>query len=150
MTQYRDADDLLMGGGKGAPGFKFDAIGATVKGIVTLKETMQQRDIKTGVPKTYDDGNPMMQLVVTLQTDLRDDTLDDDDGTRRIFAKGAMLVAIRDAVKEAKLDTLGIGDELTVRYTGDGVAKTRGFNPPKEYRAKVVAGKPLDDLSSPF
>lgn len=150
MTQYQDPDQILMGGG-GAPSFKFDAVGATVKGIVVDRASAQQRDIKTGTPKTYDDGNPRMQLVITVQTELRDPEIEDDDGQRRIFAKGAMLVAIRDAVKKAGLKTLSIGDELAVRYTGDGVAKTRGFNPPKEYVAQVKAGVPLDDpLSSPF
>lgn len=150
MTQYQDPDQILMGGG-GAPSFKFDAIGATVKGIVTDRASAQQRDIKTGTPMTYDDGNPRMQLVITVQTELRDAEIEDDDGQRRIFAKGAMLVAIRDAVKKAGLKTLSVGDELAVRYTGDGVAKTRGFNPPKEYVAQVKAGVPLDDpLSDPF
>ena len=153
MTNYPEPDQLLMGS-KGAPSFKFDAPGATVKGVVLAKASVQQRDFATGNPKFYDDGNPMMQLAITIQTDLRDASIDDDDGERRVFAKGAMLVAIRDAVKKAGLQTLSVGDELAVKYTKDGKAE-RGMNPPKEYLAHVkkgVAPTPidLDGDESPF
>jgi len=41
----------------------------------------------------------MEQLVITLQTADRDPAKPDDDGQRRVFAKGGMLKAIRAAVK---------------------------------------------------
>jgi hypothetical protein len=128
-----DPDDFLDGAG--APTAKFPTIGTVVKGTVLGKAVSQQRDFKTGLPKTYDDGNPMEQLVLTLQTDLRDPAKPDDDGQRRVFAKGGMLKAIRAAVK-AKSPTgkLELGATIAVQYTGDGTAEGN-LNPPKLFVA---------------
>lgn len=137
MTNLRDPDDLLMGGG--VPSCTFPEIGTTWKGQVLAKETQQQRDFQTGAPKFYDDGAPMQQVAITLQTDVRDPNIENDDGQRKLYVKSAMLAAVRDAVRAAGAKTVEIGGTLAVQYTGDGVAKTRGQNPPKEYRAQYVA-----------
>lgn len=133
------ADELLMGGG-GAPAARFPTVGTVVKGIVLEKRASQQTDMQTGKPKTFEDGNPMMQLIITIQTEDRDDSLDDDDGKRRVFAKGNMLTALRDAVREAKAATLNPGDELAIKYVGNGERKNKGFQPPKLYKARVTPG----------
>jgi len=134
-TPQQSADDFLMGGG-GAPSAKFDARGVTVSGRITEPPSVQQqRDIQTGEKKFWNDGNPMMQLVVTVQTALRDPGVPDDDGRRRIFVKGQMKSAIQDAVKAASGRGLEVGGLLSVTYTHDGEAKQRGFSPPKQYRA---------------
>lgn len=140
MSQ-QSVDDFLTGGSR-APSAKFPTVGTTIKGVVLGKEMQQQRDIATGEPKTWADGNPQMQAVITLQTDERDASIEDDDGQRRVFAKGNMVAAIRDAVKDAGKKQLDIGDELAVKYVGDGEAKTRGFSPPKLFKAKVTPGTP--------
>lgn len=133
------ADDFLMGGG-GAPSAKFPTPGTTVGGRITEKPTVeQQRDIKTGEKKFWNDGNPMMQLVVTVQTDLRDPEIDEDDGRRRLFVKGQMKQAIADAVRTTGARGLEIGGTLTVTYTHDGQVTQRGFSAPKQYRAEYVA-----------
>lgn len=120
----------------GSKSFKFDQHGATVKGTILSLDMQQQRDIKTGQPKYWDDAKaqPMMQLRVVLQTDERDN--DDDDGQRAIYVKGNMQQAVRDAVKTAGADTIEVGGTLAVQYVKDGVATTVGFNPPKEYAAQ--------------
>ena len=61
--------DLLEGGGKSA---KFETVGDTTKGQVVSAESRQQTDYTSGEPLTWDDGNPRMQLVITLATDERD------------------------------------------------------------------------------
>ena len=61
--------DLLEGGGKSA---KFETVGDTTKGQVVAAESRQQTDYTSGEPLTWDDGNPRMQLVITLATDERD------------------------------------------------------------------------------
>ncbi|MGW6566478.1 hypothetical protein [Streptomyces sp. NPDC054975] len=133
--QAPNADDFLMGGG-GAPTAKFPVPQTTVTGRITQKPTVeQQRDIKTGDAKFWSDGNPMMQLVVTVQTELRDPTIDEDDGRRRLFVKGVMKNAIADAVRVAGAKGLEVGGTLAVTYTHDGVAKERGMSPPKQYTA---------------
>lgn len=131
-----DANSFLMGGG-GAPTAKFPTPGTVIGGRITEPPTLeQQRDIKSGEKKFWADGDPMMQLVVTVQTDLRDPALEDDDGKRRIFIKGQMKNAVSDAVRQAGARGLEVGGTLHVRYTHDGQAKERGMSPPKQYVAK--------------
>lgn len=133
--QAPNADDFLMGGG-GAPTAKFPTPGTVVTGRITQKPTVeQQRDIKTGDNKFWSDGNPMMQLVVTVQTELRDPSIDEDDGRRRLFVKGVMKNAIADAVRNAGARGLEVGGTLAVTYTHDGVAKQMGMSAPKQYTA---------------
>src|SRR4249919_3805408 len=59
MSTPQNADDFLMGGG-GAPSAKFESFGITVAGRITERpEVQQQRDIKNGEKKFWNDGNPM-------------------------------------------------------------------------------------------
>lgn len=132
------ADEFLMGAG-GAPTAKFPQPGAFISGRITERPKVeQQRDIKDGSLKFWSDGGKMMQLVVTVQTDLRDPEIEDDDGKRRIFVKGVMKNAVADAVRAVGGKGLEVGGTLTVTYTHDGVAKQRGFDPPKQYSAQYV------------
>lgn len=132
------ADDFLMGGG-GAPAAKFPTPGTSVGGRITEKPTVeQQRDISTGDKKFWSDGNPMMQLVVTVQTTERDPEIEEDDGRRRLFVKGQMKNAIADAVRSAGGRGLEVGGTLTVTYSHDGTPSQRGFNPPKQYTAQYI------------
>lgn len=133
-----DANSFLMGGG-GAPTAKFPTPGTVVGGRITEPPRVeQQRDISTGDKKFWSDGDPMMQLVVTVQTDERDPALEDDDGKRRIFVKGVMKNAVADAVRDAGGKGLEVGGSLWVKYTHDGVAKDRGMSPPKQYDARYA------------
>ena len=127
-----------MGGG-GAPPAKFPTPGTIVGGRITEQPKVeQQRDIQSGEKKFWSDGDPMMQLVVTVQTDQRDPSLEDDDGRRRIFVKGQMKNAVADAVRQAGAKGLEVGGNLRVRYTHDGTPKQRGFSAPKHYEARYV------------
>jgi hypothetical protein len=144
-TSYDDATDFLLGGEK-IRSAKFERAGDTIKGTIVDAQVRQQTDISTGEMLTWDDGKPKNQLVITLQTDLREPAgqgEDPDDGRRRLYVKGStksesksMTVAVRDALRAAKAQRLEVGATLAVRYTGDGVATTRGFTPPKQYAAK--------------
>ena len=138
-------DDLLAGGGASA---SFPTIGTTVRGRVLAAEAQQQKDIDTGEPKCWPDGKPMMQLVITVQTDERDASIDGDDGQRRIYARGNMLKAIREATRKAGITSTPalVGADLAVKYVGDGEPTKRGFNPPKLYAAQVTPGVPATDL----
>lgn len=141
MTQQLDPDTFLMGSKSRSA--KFESIGDIVQGtIATIPEVTQQTDLETGKPVTWDDGNPKMQLVVTLQTDLRDIDDEDDDGIRKLYVKGSkkpesksLHAAVLAAVLTTGAKGLEVGGKLAVKYTGNGVSKTRGFNPPKQYTA---------------
>lgn len=137
MSTYTDPNDFLNA--TGGTSAKFPTIGTTIKGTVEAAEVQQQRDFVTGDPKTYDNGDPMMQLVITLATDERDPDVESDDGTRKLYAKGQMLAAIRQAVKQSggRLET---GGTLVVKYVADKPSDKRGFNPSKQYEAAYRPG----------
>lgn len=97
--------------------------------------TSQQIDLVKGTLKTWDDGNPMMQLVVTLQTELRDPSVEDDDGRRRLYIKGALRTAVSDAVRKAGAKGIDEGGELTVVYTRDEPPKNKGMSPARQFTA---------------
>jgi hypothetical protein len=139
MSTPQSADAFLMGGG-GAPTAKFPAPGTTVSGRITEPpQVQQQRDVQSGQPKHWPDGNPMMQLVVTVQTDQRDPVVSEDDGRRRIFVKGQMKNAIQDAVKLVGARGLEVGGLLSVTYTHDGQKTNPAFSAPKQFRAQYTA-----------
>ncbi|GAA3374664.1 hypothetical protein [Streptomyces racemochromogenes] len=132
------ADDFLFGGG-GAPSASFLTVGTTVSGRITERPTVQQqRDMKTGENKFWPDGNPAMQLVVTVQTDSRDPQLEEDDGQRRIFIKNQMKAAVADAVRAAGGRGLEVGGTLSITFTHELPPKQRGFNPLKQYSATYI------------
>lgn len=120
----------------GAPGFKFENVGDTVTGVVLDAEWEQERDFVTGVPKEFADGNPIQQLVVTLQTE---NVTDDDDGRRRVFLKGSKkrptpLGAVVEALKTADVE-LEEGGTLSLSFVSLGEA-ARGMSAPKNYAAE--------------
>jgi hypothetical protein len=142
MTATSAEQFLLGGGGRSA---KFDTVGASITGTVaSAPEVKQQTDMSTGKPLTWDNGDPRLQLVVTLQTTLHDEA--DDDGIRKLYVKGSkdpasksLHAAVAGAVQAAGAKGLDIGGVLTVTYIGNGVSKTPGFNPPKQYQATYKA-----------
>jgi hypothetical protein len=129
--QAPDPNQLFMG--SGARSAKFTNHKDEVWGTIMSSETRQQTDLG-GTPKTFDNGNPMWQVVITLLTEQRED--DDDDGLRAVYAKGQMLKAIGDAVRKAGEKGIEDGGKLFVRYVGDAEPTQRGFNGAKQYIAK--------------
>ena len=139
--------DLNAGG---SASFQFERPGDTVTGRVTNLEELQQTDLATGEVKTFTNGQPMMMYRAELQTQLKDDPM--DDGIRSVYLKGskkpesqsslaAVLAAVRTVTGRY---SIAVGGVLTLTYVGDGVAQTRGHNAPKLYSASYVA--PTIDL----
>jgi hypothetical protein len=143
MSISKEANDLLMQ--QGGKAFPFEKLNDVVIGEVISAEVRQQTDVDTGEKLFWTDGSPRNQLVITLQTSLRDNG-DDDDGIRQIFAKGgkhdvasgegqSMKDAIATAVRAGGGTGINPGDSLAVAWTGEGVKKNRAFNAPKLYSA---------------
>lgn len=126
MTNTQAANDLLMGGG-GPAAFKFEVIGATAKGVITDLNKTQVTDIKTREPRFYSDGNPIMQLVITLRQD--------NDEETRVFCKPAAKEAIRKAVQSVEASGLEVGGKLAVKYSDDEPSKP-GLDPKKLFTAQ--------------
>ncbi|PLS30866.1 PhnA protein [Bifidobacterium margollesii] len=74
----------VMSGGTPSAIGKDDPIGTSASGIVRNIEAQQQHDIDTGAPKFFDNGQPMMQIVVHIATDQRDPMIPGDDGMRAV------------------------------------------------------------------
>ena len=130
------ADAFLMGsGGRSA---KFEQHKDEVDGTIVSTEMRQQTDFKSGKPKTWDDGNPMMHLVVTLKIE-GPGVDDEDDLLRKLYVKSQMQVAVKNAVLEVGENTLANGGRLFVRYVGDDEPSKPGMNGAKRYFAKYVA-----------
>lgn len=125
-----DGMDLLLGG---APAAKFPEIGSKVQGKVLGQKKQQCRDFDDNSLKFWDDGSPMYEIVFTLETDERDPEIEDDDGTRRLFARGQMLKAIGAALRSAHWSAPLAGGVLRVKYAKDGERSGRR-NPPKLYQ----------------
>lgn len=123
MTTTPTGNDVLMGGG-GAPAAKFPNPGDTIRGRVAAPpQAYQERDYDPknpggGAPKTYPSGDPIMAVYVDLATDLRDPSVQDDDGTRRLYIEGRYLKEdVRNAIRAAGASGLEVGGTLTVSFT---------------------------------
>ena len=153
QTQQHDPNEFLMGGG-GAKSFKFENPGDTAKGEIVSQQMRQQTEVGTGTPKTWDNGDPMMQLVVVLATDDRDPTDPDDDGHRAVYLKGgarnpqttqgAVAAAVRASGAARMLD----GGTLALRFTGLGTPTRAGLSAPKQYAAQYTPPTPGADITA--
>lgn len=143
-TAPADVNDIIMGGG--APTAKFPEVGTLHKGRIIASAVQQATEYGTNEPKTWSNGDPVWEAVITIATDERDAEIDNDDGTRRIYASGAMLAAIRTAVQVAGAKGIEVGGVLAVKYDHDGTPSKPGFNPPKQFVAQYLAPDPVNDL----
>lgn len=122
QTTY-DPNAILMGGG-GAPTWKFENEGVRKQGTITgPPEARQEREYDPnnpggGTPKTFPSGDPIMGIVVEVQTDERDPSRADDDGRRTFYIEGKRLKdAVRGAVRQAGAQGLEVGGKLDVTLT---------------------------------
>lgn len=135
-----DALNYLLS--SGAPSISFadkSMKGKWVVGTVVSMELTQQTEFGSDTLKWYDEAKtrPMMQVVFTLQTDERNPADENDDGMRRLFAKGNMVGAIKHAIKKSGYAGDVTGGKLGICWTGEGEAK-KGMAPPKLYAAKFA------------
>lgn len=153
MSQYEDndADDFLLNAGqKGPRAAVFPNVGAVVEGyILERPKKTEQRDIATNEIKRFpNSGDPMMQVLIKLQTTLRDPDSPDDDGRRTLYAKNTMTNAIGEAMRAAGAKRLEVGGFLQVGRTADIPPKQRGYQPTKNFVAKYTppASQAADDM----
>jgi hypothetical protein len=141
MPQRDEINEFLMG--SGGKSFPFDNIGDTVTGVIVDMRKRQQTDLETNEPQFWQNGDPKMMLVISLQTKLSDS--DDDEGVRNVYLRGgnyeavkgrgtSSLVAVKEAVRKAGSD-IEPGGTLTLEYSGQGKSSNRAYSPPKLYSA---------------
>lgn len=130
-----DAVTKLLNGG--APAWKFENYGDTHTGVITEFSAQQQTDFDDGSPKVFANGDPMMQIVIDVDTQQRLDA--EDDGKRRVYVKSNMLKALSKACRDAGVKSIEAGGQLTVTYVGDGERSGgKKGNPPKLYAVQYV------------
>lgn len=154
-------DEVLQGGGDGAPGFKFESVNSGVRGVVTdiFKTHVTVFGSETNEAKLDKNGNKIPQLNVTLQTELRDwrgvvkvpkdengKELpgSDDTGLRRVFLKYDMARAVGNAIQAAgkKSSDFKVGDELALKHTG---TQKMPKGEMKLFEARYTPGVPTAD-----
>ena len=151
------AEDLSGGvkwwGGTGC------GVGDVLKGIIVSASREQQTDFDTGAPLEWENGDPRMESVVIVQTDLRDPEMDNDDGTRALHLRGGNYKAAEGegqagekALKEA-ISKAGVradaGVKIQAAITGLAEPTGRGRKPAKLWTIKLEpaeAGIDADDL----
>ncbi|MFE7797017.1 hypothetical protein [Nocardia sp. NPDC057440] len=131
-NQNRSADDLLFGGG--APSVSFRNIGDSIEGTVVVKDTAHKTTFGTRDLEYYEDGSPKLQVVLTLQTTLRDPEKVSDDGQRRLFFPPQMKNELGRVLREMGVKSLPLGTWIRVTHTHQTPSKGQ---PRKEYKVEV-------------
>jgi hypothetical protein len=136
---YDITSELLT---SGAPAVKFEQEGDVRKIKIADITKQQETDFDTGEPITWPNGQPKYQFVIT-------GTINGDEV--RLFVKGYMVDALRDALRKANVkpgDSLN-GGTLTVKWESTDEPRRKGMNGARRYVAKfepAPAGIVDDDL----
>ena len=122
-------DIFLQDGGSQYPALKFENPNDVHSGKVLEVKKLEDRD-PSGNTKTWDNGDVRYVFVFTINT-----------GTEigNIWARGGLVKTIREAAQAAGVTAM-VGSNLTVKFTGLGEQKTKGYNQPKLFKAKVEPG----------
>lgn len=131
-----NGNEILMGAG-GPPAAGFPTIGTRVGGQVVAEPTSrQQTDPVTGEPKLFPGGQPMMVVIVQVQTDMRDPQVEGDDGIRSLWIGGKAQKVVREAcVRAGSPQGVEIGGYLELTYVGDEAPSGKGLRGSKLYTA---------------
>lgn len=144
----KDVNAFLLGT-EAVPSASFLTKGTIHEGKILDLRMRQQTDIKTRKPMFWDNGDPRMQLVVTLQTDEIDDEIEDDDGRRRLFLKYKLKDAVADAVRESGTEEgLEVGGYLKVKFVSQDKPEKRGNSGVKNYKARYTPPDPAAEANA--
>lgn len=146
-AQLSSLGDLLAGNSAKA---YFDANsqpGDAVTGVIEKIETTQVNDFQTKQPAYWNDGRPKEQIHVIIQTQLRDPSVDDDDGRRSLWIKGwgIQLKAFREACRQAGVKIPKPGDTITERFVGLG-PRGNAPQPPKVFEFHIEPASSVNSL----
>jgi len=122
-----------------APAFfsKTSIVNDSITGIIRAVSKRQTRNPKDNSLQYWEDGSPMEQVVVIVES--AELAKSGDDGARTIYIKwwGDSRKGIATAVQEAGAVVPTRGDRLTVTYTGEGEQpKNPVLSKPKLYTYK--------------
>lgn len=141
MASMPSLADLVAVSGKSAPAF-FTADsrpGDSITGNVLDVSIRQALDPQTRRPRVWENGDPVLQAVITLSTDLRAEDDANDNGERSIFIKwwGTQRQAFLDALKAAGQGDLSLGQEFTATFVRTEKATSKAMSDTKVYEYRV-------------
>jgi hypothetical protein len=146
MVDYNEAlpdpNDLL--GSKSVPSLSFKdvEVGTKFEGTITDLRTVQVRNYDDPNKLEYwDDGKPKLQIEVTLATEYIDSSLDEDDGTRRVYLFGQKLQAAKAEMKAKGIEKLEKGFKFAIEFVGTKPSSNKRYNDVKLYAIEVTPGK---------
>jgi len=107
----------------------------------------QTKPSNRGAQKFWPDGNPVMNVWVTLKTEVR---VDQDDDGRRVLVLDSKnkLEAVQQAVRESRAN-FAKGGRLFIEYYGRDPNGKNADNPPKLYRARYAGPDLLAGAGAP-
>lgn len=134
--------------------WKFTNPGDTHTGTITeVSDARQATEYGSNELAYWDKERtrPKMQVAVTLDTTERDPQDANDTGKRTLWVvedgrSGSILSAIRQAVHQAGADTIDIGGQLTVTFSGFDPNSKNPANPRKIYSASYVPPAPAGGM----
>jgi hypothetical protein len=137
-------------GGKSTPSASFKGQFPIMwDGTVEDVTRVQARDFKDNTLKFWPDGNPIMNVWVTLLTTVRDPEVQNDDGRRVLVLDSRnKLEAVQAAVRESGGD-FAKGGRLQIEWYGNDPNGKNPDNLPKLYRARYTAPSFSDALAGP-
>lgn len=119
---FADIDSALHGGNKSFFNLHSEP-GDTVTGTIAKVDVKQVTNFQTKEPEFFPSGDPKKQVILTLQTSLREDA--DDDGKRSVYIplwgekKAALGEAMRAAGMKEASTALALGNTFTARFVGE-------------------------------
>lgn len=145
MTMINDLDAInadLMGGSARSAFGRDAKQGDQISGEIIAVTRRQRKDRQTGKPlfwvnrkpSTVGSGQPVLDSIVIVQTDLQDD--DEDDGLRALYMDREVQTALRSAVRKAGAGGIEIGGVLDgfllagTNDRGGRVYDVNGYRPP--------------------
>ena len=153
MVDYNEAlpdpNDLL--GSKSVPSLSFKdvEVGTKFDGVITDLRTVQVRNYDDPNKLEYwDDGKPKLQIEVTLATEYIDSSLDEDDGTRRVYLFGQKLQAAKAEMKAKGIEKLEKGFKFAIEFVGTKPSSNKRYNDVKLYAIEVTPSKSNPDVDA--
>lgn len=146
-AQLSSLGDLLAGNSAKAYFGANSQPGDTVTGVIEKIETTQVNDFQTKQPAYWNDGRPKEQIHVIIQTQLRDPSVEEDDGRRSLWVKGwgIQLKAFREACRQAGVKIPKPGDTITERFVGLG-PRGDAPQPPKVFEFHIEPASSVNSL----
>lgn len=157
MSGFAAANTHLASRGVGSS--KFENYGDSHTGTLVEGDVVPQTDPNTGEVKYRKDNiTPIMQLLITWDTDARDPQIPNDNGRRKLYCSWRLEAEIKRAVRASGAEGLEEGGVLTVTYLREekvpnqpGKAKIyeAEYVPPKAYIGGTVTSEAPDNGLDP-